>query len=172
MKGDLLMKGSNGLKKLASGLIAVAMLASMAPMASVPALACLTSVASCDCGHSSSQSVSSQPTSSKPVSSQPTSSQPVSSQPTSSQPVSSQPTSSQPKIASSTPVIASSKPTPNVSSKPKVEPMDSKNHGSPSDKDVTPKTGDSTNEAIHAAAIACASLAGIGAVLSSKKAAV
>jgi|GEM_PF-6910512 hypothetical protein len=50
--------------------------------------------------------------------------------------------------------------------------MDSKNHGSPSDKDVTPKTGDSTNEAIHAAAIACASLAGIGAVLSSKKAAV
>ena len=136
------MKGSNGLKKLASGLIAVAMLASMAPMASVPALACLTSVASCDCGHSSSQSVSSQPT------------------------------SSQPKIASSTPVIASSKPTPNVSSKPKVEPMDSKNHGSPSDKDVTPKTGDSTNEAIHAAAIACASLAGIGAVLSSKKAAV
>ena len=166
------MKGSNGLKKLASGLIAVAMLASMAPMASVPALACLTSVASCDCGHSSSQSVSSQPTSSKPVSSQPTSSQPVSSQPTSSQPVSSQPTSSQPKIASSTPVIASSKPTPNVSSKPKVEPMDSKNHGSPSDKDVTPKTGDSTNEAIHAAAIACASLAGIGAVLSSKKAAV
>lgn len=156
------MKGSNGLKKLASGLIAVAMLASMAPMASVPALACLTSVASCDCGHSSSQSVSSQPTSSKPVSSQPTSSQPVSSQPT----------SSQPKIASSTPVIASSKPTPNVSSKPKVEPMDSKNHGSPSDKDVTPKTGDSTNEAIHAAAIACASLAGIGAVLSSKKAAV
>ncbi|HCW80017.1 MAG TPA: hypothetical protein DG942_02790, partial [Ruminococcaceae bacterium] len=89
----------------------------------------------------------------------------------SSQSVSSQSVPSQPKTASSTQVIASSKLTPNVSSKPKVEPID-KNHGSPSDKDVTPKTGDSTNEAIPAAAIACASLAGIGVVLSRKKAAV